>query len=40
MAGKWARRLLKVAGYGAAALMVLLAGAVTMTVGWRPVVGP
>ncbi|HEV2864784.1 MAG TPA: c-type cytochrome [Pyrinomonadaceae bacterium] len=40
MKGKWARRLLKAAGYGGAVLMVLLAGAVTMTVGWRPVVGP
>lgn len=40
MRGKWARRLLKGAGYGAAVLVLMLAGAVTLTVGWRPVIGP
>ncbi len=40
MAGKWTRRLVKVAGYGAGVLVVVLAVGVTMTVGWRPVLGP
>jgi mono/diheme cytochrome c family protein len=40
MAGKWARRLLKVGGYGAGVLVIVLAVGVTLTVGWRPVIGP
>jgi mono/diheme cytochrome c family protein len=40
MAGKWTRRVVKVVGYGAAVLVVVLALGVTMTVGWRPVLGP
>lgn len=40
MAGKWARRLLKCAGYGVAVLVVLLCVGITATVGWRPFVGP
>ncbi|MCA1643753.1 MAG: cytochrome c, partial [Acidobacteria bacterium] len=33
------RRLLKIAAYGLAAVALLVAAAVTFTVGWRPVVG-
>jgi mono/diheme cytochrome c family protein len=40
MAGKWTKRVAKAGGYGAAVLVVLLAVGVTMTVGWRPVLGP
>lgn len=40
MAGKWTRRLLKAAGYGAGVLVVVLAAGVTLTVGWRPIIGP
>jgi mono/diheme cytochrome c family protein len=40
MRGRWTRRWLKVAAYGAALLVLLLAVGVTLTVGWRPVVGP
>jgi mono/diheme cytochrome c family protein len=40
MAGKWKRRLLKVAGYGAGVLVLLLAVGITVTVGWRPFIGP
>ena len=40
MAGKWTRRLVKAAGYGAGVLVVVLLVGVTMTVGWRPVLGP
>src|SRR2546423_14915564 len=40
MAGKWARRLLKAAGYGVAVLLLLLSVGITVTVGWRPFVGP
>lgn len=37
---KWARRLLKTAGYGFLTVIVLLAVAITFTIGWRPFVGP
>jgi mono/diheme cytochrome c family protein len=40
MAGRWKRRLLKFAGYGAGVLVLLLAVGITVTVGWRPFVGP
>lgn len=40
MARRWMRRLLKIAVYGVAALVVLVAGAITLTVGWRPLTGP
>src|SRR5919107_1548830 len=40
MAGKWKRRLLKFGGYGAGVLVLLLAVGITVTVGWRPFVGP
>ena len=40
MAGKWTRRLLKAAGYGLAVLSVLFVVGVSVTVGWRPFVGP
>src|ERR1041384_6744259 len=33
-------RLLKGAGYGAGVLVLLLAVGITVTVGWRPFVGP
>ena len=40
MAGKWKRRLLKAAGYGAAVILVVVCVGITVTVGWRPFVGP
>src|SRR4051794_23780525 len=40
MAGKWKRRFLKVVGYGAGVLVLLLAVGITVTVGWRPFIGP
>ena len=40
MAGKWKRRLLKAAGYGAAVVLVVVSVGITATVGWRPFVGP
>ena len=40
MAGKWKRRLLKAAGYGAAVVAVVVCAGITVTVGWRPFVGP
>jgi mono/diheme cytochrome c family protein len=40
MAGKWTRLLLKAAGYGAAVLVVVVCVGITVTVGWRPFVGP
>ncbi|HEX8560403.1 MAG TPA: cytochrome c [Pyrinomonadaceae bacterium] len=40
MAGKWKRRLLKAAGYGAAVAAVVVGVGITATVGWRPFVGP
>lgn len=40
MAGKWRRRLLKAAGYGVAVLVVVVCVGITVTVGWRPFVGP
>ena len=39
-ARKWARRLLKLAGYGLLTVVVLLAVGITFTIGWRPFVGP
>lgn len=40
MSGKWKRRLLKAAGYGTAAALVVVCVGITATVGWRPFVGP
>lgn len=40
MAGKWKRRLLRLAGYGTGVLVLLLAVGITVTVGWRPFIGP
>ena len=40
MRGKWTRRLLKAAGYGAGVVALLLVVGITATVGWRPVIGP
>jgi len=40
MAGKWKRRLLKAAGYGTAVVLVVVCVGITVTVGWRPFVGP
>ena len=40
MAGRWTKRLLKVGGYGLGVLVLLLVVGVTMTVGWRPFIGP
>jgi mono/diheme cytochrome c family protein len=40
MAGKLKRRLLKAAGYGAAVVLVVACVGITVTVGWRPFVGP
>lgn len=40
MAGKWRRRLLKAGGYAAAVLLVVVCVGITVTVGWRPFVGP
>lgn len=40
MAGKWKRRLLRFTGYGAGVLVLLLAVGITVTVGWRPFIGP
>ena len=40
MAGKWKRRLLKAAAYGAALVSVVVCVGITATVGWRPFVGP
>ncbi|HEX8503572.1 MAG TPA: c-type cytochrome [Pyrinomonadaceae bacterium] len=40
MAGKWKRRLLKAAGYGAAVVAFVACVGITVTVGWRPFVGP
>src|SRR6202166_5401179 len=39
MARTWVRRLSKISGYGILVLLVLVALAVTFTVGWRPVIG-
>jgi mono/diheme cytochrome c family protein len=40
MSLKWKRRLLKAAGYGAAVASVVVCAGITVTVGWRPFVGP
>jgi len=40
MAGKWKGRLLKAGGYGAAVVVVVACVGITVTVGWRPFVGP
>jgi mono/diheme cytochrome c family protein len=40
MARRWVRHLLKIAGYGFIVLIVILAGAITFTIGWRPFFGP
>ncbi len=39
MAKRWGRLLARIAGYGFLILFVLLAVAITFTVGWRPVIG-
>lgn len=39
MARRWLKRLLKIAGYGLLGLIVLLAGVITFTIGWRPIFG-
>ena len=39
MARRWIKRLLKIAGYGFLGLIVLLAGVITFTIGWRPIFG-
>jgi mono/diheme cytochrome c family protein len=39
LAKAWGRILAKIFGYGLLALFVLIAGALTFTVGWRPVIG-
>lgn len=39
MARRWLKRVLKIAGYGFLGLLVLLAGLITFTVGWRPIFG-
>lgn len=40
MAGQTSRRISRYAGYGFLVLVVLLAGAITFTIGWRPIIGP
>lgn len=40
MARRWVRRLLKIAGYGVLVLILVLAGLITFTIGWRPFFGP
>src|ERR1044072_8423845 len=40
MAGKWKRRLLKAAGFRSAVVLVVVCVGITVTVGWRPFVGP
>lgn len=40
MAGQTSRRIARYAGYGLLVLVVLLAVAITFTVGWRPIIGP
>jgi mono/diheme cytochrome c family protein len=39
VAKRWLKRLLKIAGYGFLGLLVLLAGVITFTIGWRPIFG-
>jgi hypothetical protein len=39
MARSWGRLLAKIAGYGFLALLLLAALGITLTVGWRPVIG-
>src|ERR1035438_738019 len=39
MARTWGRRLAKIAGYGILVLLLLATLAVTLTIGWRPVIG-
>jgi mono/diheme cytochrome c family protein len=39
MARNWGRLLAKIAGYGILVVLVLVAVAITFTVGWRPVIG-
>jgi mono/diheme cytochrome c family protein len=40
MARRWLKRLLKITGYGLLVLLVLLAGVIHFTIGWRPIFGP
>ena len=40
MARRWLKRVLKIAGYGFLGLIVVLAGVITFTIGWRPFFGP
>jgi mono/diheme cytochrome c family protein len=39
VARRWLKRLLKIAGYGILILLVLGAGIITFTIGWRPILG-
>jgi mono/diheme cytochrome c family protein len=39
MARRWLKRLVKIAAYGAMAMIVLLAVLITLTIGWRPFIG-
>src|SRR5580658_3749669 len=39
MARSWGRILARVLGYGFLALLILIAAAMSFTVGWRPVIG-
>ncbi|HEV7220391.1 MAG TPA: cytochrome c [Terriglobales bacterium] len=39
MAKRWGRLLARILGYGFLVLLVLLAVAITFTVGWRPIIG-
>src|SRR3954469_15991759 len=40
MARRWLKRLLKIAGYVFLVLLVIIAGVIHFTVGWRPIFGP
>lgn len=39
MARRWLKRLLKLAGFGLIGLLLLLSLAITLTIGWRPLIG-
>src|SRR5438094_653927 len=40
IARRWLKQLLKIAGYGLLVLLVLIAGVIHFTIGWRPIFGP
>ncbi len=40
MAKPWMKRLVRILGYCFLGLLVLLAIAITFTIGWRPFIGP